>query len=114
MTPLEKTTEIVCAMMNDVMGSLTLAMETVSDFGEKMLTLDLRLWVAADNITLFMFFEKPMANSLVIQRCSAMPENMRMATLNQEVVRRMVNTSERVDMSVRIAILDTYCQKLCD
>ena len=39
---------------------------------------------------------------------------MRMATLNQEVVRRMVNTSERVDMSVRITILDTYCQKLCD
>jgi hypothetical protein len=70
--------------------------------------------VAADKITLFIFFEKPKASNLVIQRCSAMPENMRMATLNQEVVRRMVNTKEKVDMSVRIDILDTYCQKLCD
>jgi hypothetical protein len=39
---------------------------------------------------------------------------MRMATLNQEMVRRIVNTSELVEMSVRIEIIDNYCQKLCD
>ena len=101
-------------MMNEVMGSLTLTMETVVDFGGSLPTLDLRLWVTDMNITLYIFFEKPMASSLVIQRCSAMPENMRMATLNQEVVRRMTNTSERVEMAVRVDIIDTYCQKLCD
>jgi hypothetical protein len=114
MSGLDKTKQVMCMMMNNVMGSLTLTMETVDDFGGSLPTLDLRLWVTRLNITLYMFFEKPMASSLVIQRCSAMPENMRMATLNQEMVRRMVNTSEMVEMDTRIQIIDEYCQKLCD
>ena len=51
-----------------------------------------------------------MASSQVIQKRSAMPENMRMATLNQEMVRRMTNTSDMVEMDMRIKIIDTYSQ----
>ena len=114
MSYLEKTKQVVCSMMNCVSGSLTLTMETIDDFGGILPTLDLKLWLTESNITLYAFYEKPMASSLVIQRDSAMPENMRMATLNQEMVRRMVNTSELVEMPVRIEIIDNYCQKLCD
>ena len=41
-----------------------------------------------------------------------MPENTRMATLNQETIRRMVNTSELVDISTRLAVIDEYARKL--
>ena len=41
-----------------------------------------------------------------------MPENTRMATLNQETIRRMVNTSELVDMSTRLDVIDEYARKL--
>ena len=37
-----------------------------------------------------------------------------MATLNQELVRRMLNTSEDLDMKERVVVVDRYCQKLAD
>ena len=45
---------------------------------------------------------------------SAIPENMRMITLNQEMTRRMMNTSEIVSLEQRLAVVDGYGQKLTD
>ena len=70
--------------------------------------------VGEDNVTRYIFFEKPMASTQTIQKRSAMPENGRMATLNQELVRRMLNTSEDLDMKERVVVVDEYCQKLAD
>ena len=55
-----------------------------------------------------------MANAQTIQKRSAMPKNGRMATLNQELVRRMLNTSKDLDMEERMMVVDKYCQKLAD
>ena len=55
-----------------------------------------------------------MASTQTIQKRSAMPENGRMDTLNQELVRRMMNTSEDLDMEERVVVVDNYCQKLAD
>ena len=52
-----------------------------------------------------------MASNMVIQKRSAMPENMKIATLNQEVIRRMVNTSEDLDVAERVKVVDEYAQK---
>ena len=41
-----------------------------------------------------------------------MPENTRMATLNQEMIRRMINTSELVDHGTRLNVIDDYARKL--
>ena len=43
MSGLDKTKQVMCMMMNNVMGSLTLTMETVDNFGGSLPTLDLRL-----------------------------------------------------------------------
>jgi hypothetical protein len=43
-----------------------------------------------------------------------MPENMRMSTLNQEMVRRMMNTNELLDNMARVLVVDEFCQKLCN
>ena len=53
-----------------------------------------------------------MASNMTIQKDSAMPENSKMATLNQELVRRMMNTSEDLVIEERIIVVDNYCQKL--
>ena len=63
-------------------------------------------------MTRCIFFEKPMASSMVIQRRSAMPENMRVSTLTQEVIRRMMNTSEKLEQSERNEVIDVYGKKL--
>ena len=98
MTGLQKTLEVFQMMMNDVCSFLKLTMESVDDYGGRLPTLDLTIWVREDNKTMYLFYEKPMASNMVIQKKSAMPENMKIATLNQEVVRRMMNTSEELDM----------------
>ena len=84
-------------MMNSICDWLTFTMECVDDFDGKLPTLDLNIWVRDDNMVMYIFYQKPMASSMVIQKRAAMPENMRMATLNQEVIRRMLNTSERLE-----------------
>ena len=82
-------------------------------FGGKLPTLDVMIWVdETSNKIMFSFYEKPMVARTVLMRRSAMPENTRMATLNQEMIRRMVNTSELVSMETRLEVVDNYAQKL--
>ena len=38
------------------------------------------MWAREDNETIYIFYVKPMASSMVIQQRSAMPENMRVDT----------------------------------
>ena len=81
MTGLQKTVEIIRRRINSICDFLVLTMETADEFGGRLPTLDLNIWVREDNVTIYIFYEKPMASSMVIQRRSAMPENMRVATL---------------------------------
>ena len=104
MTGLKKTLEGMRDMMNYICNFLTLTMESVLDFDGKLPTLDLIIWVREDNKTMFMFYSKPMASNMVLQRSSAMPENMKISTLNQEVIRRMANTSEDLEDSIRLEV----------
>ena len=113
MTGLQKTVEVIKHMMNSICDFLVLTMESGDDFpGGRLPTLDLNIWVGEDNVTRYIFFEKPMASSMVIQRRSAMPENMRVSTLTQEVIRRMMNTSEKLEQSERNEVIDVYGKKL--
>ena len=78
MTGLEKTIQIIQAIMNEICNFLTLTMESCMDFPDwKLPILDLNIWVNEDNITLWSFFSKPMACNYVIQKVSAMPENVK-------------------------------------
>jgi hypothetical protein len=113
MTGLEKTIQIIKAIMNEIGNFLTITMESCMDFPDwKLPTLDLNIWVNEENITLWSFFSKPMACNYVIQKVRAMPENIKITTLNQEVIRRMVNTSELVNIQTRLNILDSFAQKI--
>jgi hypothetical protein len=92
MTGLEKTLEVMEQMMNSVCDFLNLTIESILDFDGVLPTLDLTIWTREeDNKTMFLFYTKPMSSNTVLQRKSAMPENMKVASLNQEVIRRMLN-----------------------
>ena len=112
MTHLAKTTEIMENIMNSICSWLELTMETEEMFEGVLPTLDLKLWVSSSNRILFSFFEKAMVSTMVLHKRSAIPEGVRRATLNQEMVRRMLNTSEEVNESDRLDIIDGYAQKL--
>ena len=113
MTPLMKTTEILKALMNNVCGWLILTMETEDMFLSGLLpTLDLEIKVLDNNKILYQYYEKPMVPDMVLHKRSAMPEGTRRSTLNQELIRRMVNTSELVANDHRVKVVDDYTQKL--
>ena len=113
MTSLQKTTEILQSLMNSVCGWLVLTMETEDMFESGLLpTLDLEIGVMEDNKIIYYYYEKPMVPNMVLHRRSAMPENTRRSTLNQELIRRMVNTSEMASLERRIDIINKYAQKL--
>ena len=105
MTRLEKTTMILEGVMNGICGWLVLTVETES-------MLDLQLWVSSANKVVYKYYEKPTTPATVLHARSAIPEATRRATLNQEMIRRMTNTSELVEEDVRLEIVDTYAQKL--
>ena len=113
MSVLQKTTEILKDIMNSICNWLTLTMENEEMFGGTLPTLDLQLWVRReDNKVLFSYYEKPMIPNTVLHARSAIPESIRRSTLNQELIRRMVNTSELGKESMRLEIVDRYAQKL--
>ena len=112
MSILQKTSDVLQGMMNSICCWLKLTMEHEEMFGGVLPTLDLELWVSKENKILFSFFLKGMISPMVLHKRSAMPEGVRRATLNQELIRRMVNTSELVDMNKRLEIVDKYAQKL--
>ena len=112
MTPLEKTTEVMKELMNGICGWLNLTMENEDMFGGWLPTLDLEIKMTSENKCIFQYFEKKMIPNMVLHRRSAMPEATRRATLNQELIRRMTNTSEMISNEKRVEIVDKYAEKL--
>ena len=41
-----------------------------------------------------------------------MPKNIKVASLNQEMIRRMIKTSEDLEIGERVNVVDEYAQKL--
>ena len=68
--------------------------------------------VTANNIVDYNFYEKPMSSNVTVQRMSAMEENSKMKTLSNDLIRRLLNTSERLGLEKRIKVVDNYSQKL--
>jgi hypothetical protein len=115
MSALARTSSVLECSMKGVYSFLKMTMEIGDDFPDGRLpTLDLKMWVSEDNTVLYSFYEKPMATNQVIQKDSAIPENIKMSSLNAEVVRRMLNTSELLPMGDRVAALDNICQKMAN
>ena len=79
MTILDKTTEIMEGVMNNICGWLRLTMENESMMG---FCQPWNILVSETNEILYSFFEKAMVSPLVLHKRSAMPEGIRRFTKN--------------------------------
>ena len=79
--------------------------------GVTLPTLDLQIWVNSDNKILYNYYEKLTTPTTVLHARSAIPGATRRTTLNQEMIRRMTNTSDLEDDDTRLEIVDPYAQK---
>ena len=98
--------------MNSIFKELKFTTETCEDFKNwRLPTLDMEIWVENRKL-MYNFWEKPMVRNQTIHKESALPENSKIASLTQEVIRRMRNTSELVGNNERIKHLNNFTQKL--
>ena len=77
-----------------------------------MPVLDLKVWLSSDNEIEYIFYEKPMKSMLVIGKESALPFNVKMKSLTQEVFRRLHNTRMTQMESHRTPILTKFMAKM--
>ena len=112
LTPTQKTARELKKVYESVHKELKFEMETCEDFDSRTLpTLDYQCWLEGGKL-LYKFFTKPMAKKTIIMKSSALGENIKVASLTQEVVRLSKNTSELVDIATRAELIDTFYERL--
>ena len=73
--------------------------------------LDIKAKTEAGKIV-YMFYKKPLSNDRVILASSAMPHNVKMATMVNEAIRRLRNTSRTLPWATKAAILTRFSNDL--
>ena len=68
--------------------------------------------VSENNTILFRFYEKPTNLNRTLDKRTALGENQKVTILTQEVIRRLGNTTEGLDVGEYTTILDRFSQKL--
>ena len=74
-------------------------------------TLDTSIWWTGERL-MFRFFEKPTVPNRVLQKQTALSEDCIRASLNQEVVRRLLSCSPDLPLCEKRDILSKFAQKL--
>ena len=64
------------------------------------------------NEVLFRYFEKETSAKMTVQQKSAMNENVKLQVLSNDMVRRLLNSSEVLGSSEKARVVDMYAQKL--
>ena len=108
-----RSAEAMVGMMNSVYEFLNFTTELGEDFANGALpSLDTEIWVLEGWKVLFRFFEKTMATNLMVEAGSALSREVKMSTLSEEVTRRLRNTSQDLESSQRMEILEKACVKM--
>ena len=126
-----KTCFEVLKIMNSVFKDIKFTVEAEEDFKTSRIpTLDFEMWLEkaeskerdtaeekdAKEIrkgkVIYSFYEKEMSSNFCIMENTAMSWNQKRASLSQEVIRRMLNTSELVSQTERDTILEKFISRM--
>ena len=108
-----RTAEALLDSMNEIMDFLEFTKEIHEDFPNgKLPTLDTEIYVVDGKWIRFEFFQKPMASNLVLQSDSALSNTVKIASLKEEVVRRLKHTSVELPHTIRMETLEDLTQKM--
>ena len=109
----EITKRVLLETMKDVESYLSFTGEIGEEFEDGWLpTLDTNLKVDNKNRILFKYYEKETCTKRTVQRSSAMGENTKIQILSQDLIRRMMNSSELLGNGEKKRIIDQYTEKL--
>ena len=99
--------------MNSILENINFTMEIPEDFeGEKLPTLDFKMWVEDKKEIRYSFYEKEVNTPYCIMEKSAMAERSKISSLSQDVIRRLQNNCKDTCQAEKNAIIETYIRKL--
>ena len=112
-TPTERTKEAIMGSMGGLVECLSFTVESGEEFEEGWLpTLDLSLKMSDKNQVMYKFFEKPTASRMCLQADTALGQSCLVQSLVQDIIRRMLNCSEHVNIDDRREVIDNFGQKM--
>ena len=107
-----RTAKVIQTIANSISKFIQVEIDCPSMHSNNLLPiLDLEVEMV-DNMVLYRFYRKEMANFKVIMAKSAMPYNMKKTCLIQEVIRILRNTSRRLEDSVKTQFLTEFSLRL--
>ena len=107
-----RTAMIISEAMSSLVPFLKFTGEEKSMFPDQSLpTLDTTLWMS-DGEVRFKFYEKPTVGNQVVHKQTALPKVSIEATLIQETVRRLKNSSRDIDPAERSKLLSKLSNKI--
>ena len=73
--------------------------------------MDIKIWIK-DGLIEYEFYEKPMGANIVLYAKTALSEQTKLSSLTQEVVRRLLHTSRRLESTSWMKALENFSQKM--
>ena len=109
--PEDKTAREMKKVMDSIFPMLKFEMETPTMFQGSLPTLDFSCYMEGSKVR-YTFFQKSMAKKTLIHRKSALGENTKISSLTQNIIRRMKNIGEEVEMKERIRVVDEFTDQM--
>ena len=107
-----RTRTLLLKIFNNLNRDLNFTLELPEDFEDLWLpTLDTSLRLENGKIS-YRYYEKSMSTQYCMRRSSALSWNCKVASLTQEVIRRLLNTHQEILTSSRDQILENFWRKL--
>ena len=97
--------------INAVNPMLTFTIETVHDFPNKRLAMDMEIEVVENQIP-YSYNRKPMKTPLVMGENTAMSQQQKFSILSNEIIRRLSNVSEDRTIEERTSIVDQFTAEI--
>ena len=109
-----RTAEVLTQIANNVMEGITMEEEYPSkNENGKLAILDMNVWLDSDYNVLYQHYEKPTASRQVLSEQSAQSSACKKSVHVRELVRRLLNTSRRLDWdSMTAPILTEYMGRM--
>jgi hypothetical protein len=95
-------------VLNQIADDVLPEIKMVADFpsnndDNKMAVLDMKVWINEEGIIMHEHFEKPMSSKKIMHATSAISASCKRSVHTQEVLRRLFNSSRRLDWKTEIA-----------
>ena len=110
----ERLARILKEIANTVQEGIVMVEDTPSQNSSgKLPILDMEVWMTEEKKVVYRHYEKPMSNRRVMNAKSAQSSSCKKSVHVQELLRRILNTSSRLDWTTTVApVLTDYMQRM--